>query len=159
MWIYCFSLVFSSRRIVLSLIQYNWPLQQSGKGIFLDSQLFVLTASRFVSPSTKESCIFLLFQNWMFVRAAWNVLRASKRNTLVRVYLVNLRFLYCARTVRSKEEWFVNDIQWLPRLEKVTVGKTYSIPRMEDIFDQFGTARMFSKVKLVSEYHGIRVLE
>ncbi|KAL4032626.1 hypothetical protein IC575_005706 [Cucumis melo] len=42
-------------------------------------------------------------------------------------------------------------------LNKVTVKNRYPLPRIEDLFDQFWGATVFSKIDLRSGYHQLRI--
>ena len=42
-------------------------------------------------------------------------------------------------------------------LNKVTIHNRYPLPRIDDLFDQFQGARVFSKIDLHSGYHQLRV--
>jgi hypothetical protein len=42
-------------------------------------------------------------------------------------------------------------------LNDVTVKNKYSLPRIEDLFDQMGDARVFSKIDLRSGYHQVKI--
>jgi hypothetical protein len=44
-------------------------------------------------------------------------------------------------------------------LNKVTVKNRYSLPRIDDLFDQFSKAKMFSKIDLRSRYYQIRIVK
>jgi len=44
-------------------------------------------------------------------------------------------------------------------LNKVTIKNKYLLPRIDDLFDQFQGAAVFSKIDLHSSYHQIRVKE
>lgn len=44
-------------------------------------------------------------------------------------------------------------------VNKLTIKNRYLIPLMEDLFDELGKARIFSKLDLKSSYHQIRVKE
>jgi len=44
-------------------------------------------------------------------------------------------------------------------LNKVTVRNRYPLPRIDDLFDQLQTARVFSKIDLRSGYHQLRIRE
>jgi hypothetical protein len=42
-------------------------------------------------------------------------------------------------------------------LNKVTIKKSYPLPRIDDIFDQLTSAKFFTKIDLLSGYHQIRL--
>ena len=39
------------------------------------------------------------------------------------------------------------------QLNKITIKKHYPLPRIDDLFDQVGRAKIFSKIDLCSKYH------
>jgi hypothetical protein len=43
------------------------------------------------------------------------------------------------------------------QLNKVTVNNKYPLPRIDDLFDQFKDAKIFSKIDLRSGYHQVRI--
>jgi hypothetical protein len=43
------------------------------------------------------------------------------------------------------------------KLNKMTIKNKYSLPRMNDLFDQVGGAKIFSKLDLQSDYHQVRI--
>jgi hypothetical protein len=43
------------------------------------------------------------------------------------------------------------------QLNKVTIKNKYSLPRIDDLFDQLGGASVFSKIDLRSRYHQVRI--
>ena len=43
------------------------------------------------------------------------------------------------------------------QLNKVTIKKQYPLPRINDLFDQVGGAKIFSKLDLRSGYHQVRI--
>jgi hypothetical protein len=43
------------------------------------------------------------------------------------------------------------------KLNKVTIKNKYPLPRIDDIFDQFGGSSIFSKIDLRSGYHQVRI--
>ncbi|XP_019244366.1 PREDICTED: uncharacterized protein LOC109224233 [Nicotiana attenuata] len=43
------------------------------------------------------------------------------------------------------------------QLNKVTIKNKYPLPRIDDLFDQFQGARVFSKIDLQSGYHQLRI--
>ena len=45
------------------------------------------------------------------------------------------------------------------QLNKVTVKNRYSLPQIDDLFDQLKGARVFSKIDLRSGYHQLRIKE
>ena len=45
------------------------------------------------------------------------------------------------------------------QLNKVTICNQYPLPRIDDLFDQFQGARVFSKIGLRSGYHQLRIRE
>ena len=45
------------------------------------------------------------------------------------------------------------------QLNKMTVKTKYPLPRIDDMFDQIGGAKIFSKIDLRSGYHQVRVKE
>jgi hypothetical protein len=45
------------------------------------------------------------------------------------------------------------------QLNKVTVKNKYSLPRIDDLFDQLKGVRVFSKIDLRSRYHQLRIKE
>ena len=45
------------------------------------------------------------------------------------------------------------------KLNAVTVKNKYPMPRIDDLFDQLGGARYFSKIDLRTGYHQVRVRE
>jgi hypothetical protein len=42
-------------------------------------------------------------------------------------------------------------------LNEVTIKNKYSLPRMEDLFDQMKGASVFSKIDLRSRYHQLKI--
>ena len=45
------------------------------------------------------------------------------------------------------------------QLNKVTIKNKYPLPRIDDLFDQFQGARVFSKIDLRSGYHQLKIRE
>ena len=45
------------------------------------------------------------------------------------------------------------------QLKKVTLNNKYTLPRIEDLFDQLGGCYYFSKIDLRSGYHQLRIRE
>jgi hypothetical protein len=45
------------------------------------------------------------------------------------------------------------------QLNKVTIKNKYPLPRIDDLFDQLKSARIFSKIDLRSRYHQVRIEE
>ena len=45
------------------------------------------------------------------------------------------------------------------QLNKVTIKNKYPLPRINDLFDQIGREKVFSKLDLRSGYHHIRIKE
>jgi hypothetical protein len=45
------------------------------------------------------------------------------------------------------------------QLNKVTVKNKYSMPRIDDLFDQLKDEKIFSKIDLRSRYHQVRIKE
>ena len=45
------------------------------------------------------------------------------------------------------------------RLNRVTIKNRYSLPRIDDLFDQLRGARVYSKIDLRTGYHQLRVRE
>jgi hypothetical protein len=45
------------------------------------------------------------------------------------------------------------------QLNKVTVKNKYSLPRIDDLFDQLKDVKIFSKIDLRSGYHQVRIKE
>ena len=43
------------------------------------------------------------------------------------------------------------------QLNKMTIKKKYPLPRINDLFDQVGGAKIFSKLDLRSDYHQVRI--
>ena len=43
------------------------------------------------------------------------------------------------------------------QLNKMTIKNWYPLPRIDDLFDQVGGARIFSKIDLRSEYHQVHI--
>jgi hypothetical protein len=43
------------------------------------------------------------------------------------------------------------------QLNKMTIKKKYPLPRINDMFDQVGGAKIFSKLDLRSGYHQVRI--
>jgi hypothetical protein len=43
------------------------------------------------------------------------------------------------------------------QLNKMIVKKKYPLPRINDLFDQVGGAKIFSKLDLISGYHQVRI--
>jgi hypothetical protein len=43
------------------------------------------------------------------------------------------------------------------QLNKMTIKKKYPLPRINDLFDQVGGAKIFSKLDLRSGYHKVRI--
>ena len=43
------------------------------------------------------------------------------------------------------------------KLNKMTVKNKYSLPRIDDLFDQLKGASVFSKIELISGYHQLRI--
>ena len=44
-------------------------------------------------------------------------------------------------------------------IKKITVKNRYSLPRIDDLLDQFQGARFFSKIDLKSGYHQVQIKE
>ena len=42
-------------------------------------------------------------------------------------------------------------------LNKITIKNKYPIPRIDDLFDQLNSAKVFSKIDLHSGYHQVRI--
>ena len=42
-------------------------------------------------------------------------------------------------------------------MNKITIKNRYPLPRIDDLFDQVGGARIFSKIDLWFEYHQVRI--
>ena len=45
------------------------------------------------------------------------------------------------------------------QLNKMTINKKYSLPRIDDLFDRVREAKIFSKIDLQSGYHQVRLKE
>ena len=45
------------------------------------------------------------------------------------------------------------------QLDKVTIKNMYSLPRIDDLFDQFKGGTYFSKIDFISSYHQLKVRE
>ena len=45
------------------------------------------------------------------------------------------------------------------QLNKVTIKNRYSLPRIDDMFDQFQGANVFSKINLRSRFHQLKIRE
>jgi hypothetical protein len=43
------------------------------------------------------------------------------------------------------------------KMKKVTIKNKYPLPRINDLFDQVGGAKIFSKLDLRSDYHQVRI--
>ena len=43
------------------------------------------------------------------------------------------------------------------QLNKITIKNHYLLPRIDDLFDQVGGAKIFLKIDLRSEYHQVRI--
>jgi hypothetical protein len=43
------------------------------------------------------------------------------------------------------------------QLNKVTIKNKYSLPRLDDLFDQLKDVKIFSKIDLISGYHQVRI--
>ena len=43
------------------------------------------------------------------------------------------------------------------QLNKMTIKNKYPLPRINDLFDQAGGAKIFSKLDLRSDYHQVRI--
>ena len=43
------------------------------------------------------------------------------------------------------------------KLNKMAVKNKYPLPRIDDLFDQIGVAKIFSKINLRSGYHQVQV--
>ena len=60
--------------------------------------------------------------------------------------------------VASKEErWKYETCVDYRQLNKVTIKNKYPLPRIYDLMDQLGDARVFNKTDLRSGYHQIKV--
>ena len=42
-------------------------------------------------------------------------------------------------------------------INQITVKNKYTLPRIDDLFDQLGSAKVFSKIDLRSGYHQLRI--
>ena len=45
------------------------------------------------------------------------------------------------------------------QLNKVTIKNKYPLPKIDDLFDQFQGASVFSKINLRSDYHQLKIKE
>jgi hypothetical protein len=58
--------------------------------------------------------------------------------------------------VKKKDQFFRLCVDYRP-LNTVTVKKKYPLPRIDILFDQLASAKVFSKVDLCSSYHQIKI--
>jgi len=59
--------------------------------------------------------------------------------------------------VIDKQEGWWQEIVSYRELNKVTIKNKYPLPRIEDLFNQFHGAQVFSKLDLQSGYHQLMV--
>jgi hypothetical protein len=60
--------------------------------------------------------------------------------------------------VKKKDRTFILCIDY-KQLNKMTIKKKYPLPCIDDLFDQVGGAKIFSKIDLRSGYHQVRIKE
>ncbi|GKB75694.1 putative reverse transcriptase domain-containing protein, partial [Tanacetum coccineum] len=59
--------------------------------------------------------------------------------------------------VREKEGWFIPHVLDYRELNKLTIKNRYSLPRIDELFDQLQGSQYFLKIDLQSSYHQLRV--
>jgi hypothetical protein len=60
--------------------------------------------------------------------------------------------------VKNKYGTFILCIDY-KQLNKMTIKNKYPLPHIDDLFDQVGGAKIFSKIDLWSGYHQVRIKE
>jgi hypothetical protein len=60
-------------------------------------------------------------------------------------------------SICEQERWFEKNVCRYRNLNEVTIKNKYTLPRIEDLFDQMRGAKIFSKIDLRSGYHQLKI--